>query len=244
MLAYCWRCETPLSNTETRMDDTYRDRQDPSVTVWFQLDSGEKIGVWTTTPWTLPSNLALAVGPDITYAVLEKDGERFLLGESRLAAYAKELEGFSQTGTLQGAELVGKRYTPLFDYLVEQAGPNAFQVLGADFVTTEDGTGVVHMAPAFGEDDQNACNAAGIPTIVTVDDHTRFTALVPDFQGEQSSTSTSRSSGCSGSAACCSGRTRTRTRTRTAGAARPRWSTRRSRPGSWRSPRSGTGWSS
>ncbi len=147
MLAYCWRCETPLSNTETRMDDTYRDRQDPSVTVWFQLDSGEKIGVWTTTPWTLPSNLALAVGPDITYAVLEKDGSRYLLGESRVAAYAKELEGFEQVGTVQGSELVGKRYTPLFDYLVEQAGPHAFQVLGADFVTTEDGTGVVHMRP-------------------------------------------------------------------------------------------------
>ncbi|MFI5844469.1 isoleucine--tRNA ligase [Catenuloplanes sp. NPDC051500] len=185
VLAYCWRCETPLSNTETRMDDTYRDRQDPSVTVWFQLDSGEKIAVWTTTPWTLPSNLALAVGPDITYAVLSRDGEKYLLGENRVAAYAKELEGFEQVGTVQGSELVGKRYTPLFDYLVEQAGPNAFQVLGAEFVTTEDGTGVVHMAPAFGEDDQNTCNEAGIPTIVTVDEHTRFTALVPDFQGEQ-----------------------------------------------------------
>jgi isoleucyl-tRNA synthetase len=73
VLAYCWRCETPLSNTETRMDDVYRDRQDPALTVWFQLDTGEKVGVWTTTPWTLPSNLALAVGPDIEYAVLERD---------------------------------------------------------------------------------------------------------------------------------------------------------------------------
>ncbi|RKR87764.1 isoleucyl-tRNA synthetase [Micromonospora pisi] len=191
VLAYCMRCETPLSNTETRMDDVYRDRHDPTLTVWFQLDPtadgqpGEKIGVWTTTPWTLPSNLALAVGPDIEYAVLERDGERYILGAARVAAYAKELEGFTQIGTVYGRDLVGRRYTPLYDFLVEAGGPNAFQVLGADFVTTEDGTGVVHLAPAFGEDDQNTCNAAGIPTIVTVDDHARFTALVPRYQGEQ-----------------------------------------------------------
>ncbi|WJK43942.1 isoleucine--tRNA ligase [Solwaraspora sp. WMMA2056] len=191
VLAYCWRCETPLSNTETRMDDVYRDRQDPSVTVWFELAPAqpggptERIGVWTTTPWTLPSNLALAVGPDIEYAVLQRDGQRHLLGAARVEAYAKELEGFERVGTVRGADLVGRRYTPLFDFLVDRAGPNAYQVLGADFVTTEDGTGVVHMAPAFGEDDQNACTAAGIPTIVTVDDHTRFTALVPPYAGEQ-----------------------------------------------------------
>ncbi|MCA2217908.1 isoleucine--tRNA ligase [Jidongwangia harbinensis] len=185
VLAYCFRCETPLSNTETRMDDVYRDRTDPALTVRFRLDTGEDIAVWTTTPWTLPSNLALAVGPDIEYAVLEKDGQKLLLGAGRVGAYAKELEGYEQTGTVLGRDLVGRRYTPLFDYLVEPGGENAFQVLGADFVTTEDGTGVVHMAPAFGEDDQLACNAAGIPTVVTVDDHTRFTALVPDYQGVQ-----------------------------------------------------------
>jgi isoleucyl-tRNA synthetase len=185
VLAYCFRCETPLSNTETRMDDVYRDRTDPALTVWFTLDTGEKVGVWTTTPWTLPSNLALAVGPDIEYAVLEKDGTRHVLGAARLDAYAKELEGFDRVGTVYGRDMVGRRYTPLFDFLVEQAGSNAFQVLPADFVTTEDGTGTVHLAPAFGEDDQNVCNAAGIPTIVTVDDHTRFTALVPAYQGVQ-----------------------------------------------------------
>ncbi|MDQ7902906.1 isoleucine--tRNA ligase [Phytohabitans sp. ZYX-F-186] len=184
VLAYCWRCETPLSNTETRMDDVYRDRQDPSLTVWFTLDSGEKVAVWTTTPWTLPSNLALAVGPDIEYAVLaDAAGQRYVIGAARLAAYEKELGHLTQVGVVRGAELVGRRYTPLFDFLADT--PNAFQVLGADFVSTEDGTGVVHMAPAFGEDDQNACNAAGIPTVVTVDEHTRFTALVPPYQGEQ-----------------------------------------------------------
>jgi isoleucyl-tRNA synthetase len=190
VLAYCWRCETPLSNTETRMDDVYKDRQDPALHVLFQLlddegRSAEKIAVWTTTPWTLPSNLALAVGPNLEYAVLEKDGEKLIMGASRVAAYAKELEGYEQVGTMTGAELAGRRYTPLFDFLVEQAGPNAFQVLAADFVSDSDGTGVVHLAPAFGEDDQNACNAAGVPTIVTVDAHTRFTSLVPPYEGQQ-----------------------------------------------------------
>ncbi|MEV4352211.1 isoleucine--tRNA ligase [Actinoplanes sp. NPDC049596] len=185
VLAYCFRCETPLSNTETRMDDVYRDRTDPALTVTFKLETGERIAVWTTTPWTLPSNLALAVGPAIEYAVLEKDGEKLILGGSRVAAYSKELEGWTQVGTVRGSELAGRRYEPLFDFLVEAGGPNAFQVLAADYVTDEDGTGVVHQAPAFGEDDQNVCNAAGIPTVVTVDDHTRFTSLVPDWQGVQ-----------------------------------------------------------
>ena len=208
VLAYCWRCETPLSNTETRMDDVYRDRHDPAVTVAFDLlpaqpvagADGELTGglaaddpasgplkllVWTTTPWTLPSNLAVAVGPEIEYTVFEKDGERVVLGTARIGEYAKELGDYTPVGTVTGAQLAGRRYTPLFDFLVDQAGPNAYQVLAADFVTTEDGTGVVHMAPAFGEDDQNACVAAGIPTVVTVDDRTRFTALVPPYQGLQ-----------------------------------------------------------
>jgi isoleucyl-tRNA synthetase len=195
VLAYCWRCETPLSNTETRMDDVYRDRQDPAVTVALDLlpedgashaaAGAAKLLVWTTTPWTLPANLAVAVGPEIEYTVLEKDGERVVLGSARVGAYAKELDGYTPVGTVTGAQLAGRRYRPLFDFLVDQAGPNAFQVLLADYVTTEDGTGVVHQAPAFGEDDQNVCQAAGIPTIVTVDDHTRFTALVPPYEGLQ-----------------------------------------------------------
>jgi isoleucyl-tRNA synthetase len=190
VLAYCWRCETPLSNTETRMDDVYRDRQDPALTVWFTLDTEpgaptEKIAVWTTTPWTLPSNLALAVGPAIEYAVMEKDGQKAYVGVARLDAYAKELSGWTRTGTVAGSELAGRRYRPLFDFLVDQAGDNAYQVLAADFVTTEDGTGVVHLAPAFGEDDQLVCNNHGIPTLVTVDDHTRFTSVVPPYQGLQ-----------------------------------------------------------
>jgi isoleucyl-tRNA synthetase len=185
VLAYCWRCETPLSNTELRMDeDVYRDRQDPALTVWFELDSGDRILAWTTTPWTLPSNLALAVGPDIEYDVyLDEDGHRYVLAASRAGAYAKELANASKVDTVLGRDLVGRRYTPLFDFLADT--PNAFQVIGADFVSTEDGTGVVHMAPAFGEDDQNACQSVGIPTVVTVDEHTRFTSLVPAYEGLQ-----------------------------------------------------------
>ena len=154
VLAYCWRCETPLSNTETRMDDVYQDRQDPALTVGFQLETGEKLLVWTTTPWTLPSNLAVAVGPDIDYAVLERAGERVILGAARVGAYAKELADYEPVGTVKGSDLVGRSYTPLFDFLADT--PNAFRVLGGDFVSTEDGTGAVHMAPAFGEDDQRA----------------------------------------------------------------------------------------
>ena len=186
VLAYCWRCETPLSNTETRMDDVYRDRQDPALTVMFHLESGEQILAWTTTPWTLPSNLALAVGADIDYAVLEEadsDGQprRYILAEARLEAYEKELAGATRIGTLKGADLIGRKYTPLFPFLADT--PNAFHVLAADFVSTEDGTGVVHMAPGFGEDDQIACNAVGIPTLCPMDEHGRFTEEVAPWAG-------------------------------------------------------------
>lgn len=179
VLAYCWRCETPLSNAETRQDDAYRDRTDPAVTVSFELETGDRLLVWTTTPWTLPANFAVAVGRDIDYVVAERDGQRYVLAKSRLAAYPE----FRAVSTLKGAELVGKRYRPPFDYLA--GTQNAFQIIDADFVTADDGTGVVHLAPAYGEDDQNACAAAGIPTVLTVDDGARFTAVVPDFHNMQ-----------------------------------------------------------
>ena len=181
VLAYCWRCETPLSNTETRMDDVYRDRQDPALTVKFSLATGERILAWTTTPWTLPSNLALAVNPEIDYAVVELNGEKLILAEARLASYERELGEAVRVGTLKGSELVGRTYTPLFNYFAET--PSAFQVLGAEFVTTEDGTGVVHMAPGFGEDDQIVCLAAGIETICPMDSHGCYTADVSDWAG-------------------------------------------------------------
>ena len=184
VLAYCWRCETPLSNTETRMDDVYRQRQDPAVTVGFPLATGELLLIWTTTPWTLPSNLAVAVNPGIDYVVVEHEGRRFVLAQSRLAHYARELGADPVVvRTLKGSDLVGTAYTPPFGFFAGRE--NAHRVLAADFVTTEDGTGVVHLAPAFGEDDKAATDAAGIEPVVPVDAQGRFTAEVPPYQGQQ-----------------------------------------------------------
>jgi isoleucyl-tRNA synthetase len=183
VLPYCWECETPLSNFETRLDDAYRERQDPAITVAFELDTGERLLVWTTTPWTLPSNLALAVGPDIEYAVFEEDGSRYVLGAGTAATYERELAGATRVDTVMGAELVGRRYRPLFDFFADH--PGAFTVLAGDFVSTTEGTGVVHLAPGFGEDDQRVCEANGIAVVVPVDERARFTDAVPDYAGLQ-----------------------------------------------------------
>ena len=192
VLAYCWRCETPLSNTETRMDDVYVDRQDPALTVGFELLDGPWAGArllaWTTTPWTLPANLALAVGPDIDYAVVEHDGQRATCSPpTAWPPTPPSSATSSRWRRCAGDELVGARYRPLFDFFADTerfATERAFQVLAGDFVSTEEGTGVVHMAPGFGEDDQIACNAVGIPTLVPMDEHGRYTAEVPDWAGE------------------------------------------------------------
>jgi isoleucyl-tRNA synthetase len=204
VLWYCWRCETPLSATETKMDDVYQDRQDPAVTVGLRLTApstdldGALALVWTTTPWTLPSNLAMAVHPDIDYVLVEgRDGQRYVLAEARLGAYARELGGLpadsaepgagEDTATVlrrfKGTELLGLRYTPPFDFFLGR--PNAHQVLAADYVTTEDGTGIVHIAPAFGEEDKEVTDAAGIDVVVPVDSRGEFTAEVPPYAGLQ-----------------------------------------------------------
>ncbi|MFM8901933.1 MAG: class I tRNA ligase family protein, partial [Actinomycetota bacterium] len=182
VLPYSWALETPLSNTETRMDDAYKQVQDPAVTVGFSLDTGEIILAWTTTPWTLPSNLALAVGPEIEYVVVEQDSKKLIIAKERLSAYEREFPEPVVLQTLRGSQLVGRRYRPLFDYFSDQA--NAFQIIGGDFVTTEDGTGVVHLAPGFGEDDQRVCQEAAIDLVVPVDSRGRFTAEVSDFAGQ------------------------------------------------------------
>ena len=186
VLAYCWRCETPLSNTETRMDDVYKDRQDPALTVQFTLDSGEHMVAWTTTPWTLPSNLALAVGSDIDYAVLDRDGERYIMAEALVGAHEAEFGHAQRIDTLRGSDLVGRRYTPLFNYFADtdlHGTENAWQVLAADFVSTDDGTGIVHLASGFGEDDQIVANEAGIPTLCPMDEHGCYTAEISDYAG-------------------------------------------------------------
>ena len=185
VLWYCTRCETPLSNAETRMDEnTYRDRQDPAVTVAMPLETGEKALIWSTTPWTLPSNLSMSVHPDVDYVTVYHDGERYILAEARLAAYARELgEDAAEhvVARFKGADLLGRRYTPPFDFFLGR--PNAHRILAADYVTTEDGTGLVHIAPAFGEEDKVETDAAGIEPLVPVDASGKFTAEVPPYQG-------------------------------------------------------------
>ncbi|MDA3624448.1 isoleucine--tRNA ligase [Saccharopolyspora sp. WRP15-2] len=194
VLWYCWRCETPLSNTETKMDDVYRQRQDPAVTIGLRLQApgkaydGALALAWTTTPWTLPSNLAAAVHPEVDYVLVApaNSSERYVLAEARLSAYARELgEDVAEhvVERFKGSDLLGTKYQPPFDFFVGRE--NAHQVLAADYVTTDDGTGLVHIAPAFGEDDKVVTDAAGIEPVVPVDAHGKFTAEVPPYQGLQ-----------------------------------------------------------
>ncbi len=187
VMPYSWAAETPVSNFETRMDDAYRERQDPAVTVRFALeraanDAGPmELWIWTTTPWTLPSNLAAAVGAEIEYALFEQDGKRVVLGAGVVDKYKKELAGAAQVGTLKGRELVGRGYQPLFPFF--ENAKNAFRILAGDFVDTAEGTGIVHLAPGFGEDDQRVCAENGIEIVCPVDEKGRFTSAVPDWQG-------------------------------------------------------------
>ena len=174
---------------ETRMDDSYRERQDPAVTVRFELipNDGDDLPIdllaWTTTPWTLPSNLALAVGPDIEYDVFEIGGRRILLGSAAAPGFERELEGAKRVGHVSGSSLVGRRYQPLFPFFEDHE--DAFRVLGVDFVDTEEGTGIVHMAPGFGEEDMATCAAAKIDIVCPVDDAGCFTSEVSDWAGLQ-----------------------------------------------------------
>ncbi|PIW27885.1 MAG: isoleucine--tRNA ligase [Rhodobacterales bacterium CG15_BIG_FIL_POST_REV_8_21_14_020_59_13] len=187
VVPYSWAVESPLSNFETRLDNSYRMRTDPAVTVAFALTDGTglldgaRVLIWTTTPWTLPSNLAIAVGEDITYAVMGKGADKLVLSANGLEKYKKELEGYEKLGEVSGAELKGLHYTPPFDYFLGQE--NAFRVLSGDFVVDEDGTGIVHMAPGFGEDDLKACKGAGIGVVVPVDHTGRYTSAITDYEG-------------------------------------------------------------
>ncbi len=195
VLPYCWNDETPLSSHELRMDDdVYQSRQDPAITVGFAVpgDSGGPLAgahllVWTTTPWTLPSNQAVAVNPEVTYVeVAGPDGRRYVLAEARLPAYTREFgEEPVVRGRFTGADVIGVRYLPPFPYFMAGAGAhNAFQVLCGDFVTTEDGTGIVHMAPAYGEDDKATTDTVGVVPVTPVDSRGRFDATVPDYRDQ------------------------------------------------------------
>ena len=188
-LPYCWNDETPLSAHELRMDDdVYQNRQDPAVTVGYRLETGELALIWTTTPWTLPANLAMAVHEDVDYVVVESDftgtTERYVLAEARLAAYARELGEDAASRIVRrckGADLVGLRYTPPFSYYLGH--PLSHTVLHAPYVTTTDGTGIVHIAPAFGEEDKLLTDTYGITPVIPVGPDGKFIAPVGDYAG-------------------------------------------------------------
>ncbi|MBV9521081.1 MAG: isoleucine--tRNA ligase [Hyphomicrobiales bacterium] len=192
VVPYSWAVQTPLSNFETRLDNSYRERDDPALTVAFTLKPATrgysgyrgagKLLAWTTTPWTLPSNMALAVHPKLDYAVMEKDGERLILAQATLERYERELKDYKQVETVQGADLTSRIYEPLFPYFKTYES-QAFRVRPADFVGVEDGTGVVHIAPGFGEEDMELARADGIPIVVPVDVAGRFTSEVRDYEG-------------------------------------------------------------
>jgi len=194
VLPYCWNDETPLSNHELRMDDdVYQNRQDPAVTVGLRLTSGPAEGalalVWTTTPWTLPSNLAIMIGSEIEYVVVEapvpgtNTTARYLLAAARLAAYAHELGAKPELVSRHtGAELVGSTYVPPFTYF--QGHANAFRMVAADdAVTTSDGVGLVHTAGAFGEVDKEVTDREGIEAVMPVGKDGKFTHPVDDYAG-------------------------------------------------------------
>ncbi len=186
VLPYCPRCETPIANSEIAMDNSYKDIKDISITAKFELENepGTYILAWTTTPWTTPGNVALAVGGDIDYVKVEAEGEKYILAKERLADVMGERE-YEVVEEIKGIDLVGKKYKPLFDYFSRDTKlenrENAWQIYAGDFVTTESGTGVVHTAPAFGEDDMELAKKENLPTIKHVDRAGKFTGEVSDF---------------------------------------------------------------
>jgi isoleucyl-tRNA synthetase len=179
---YCPRCATPLSNFE--MNEGYKDVQSPSITVCFPLvgDPATKLLVWTTTPWTLPSNVACAVGPRIRYLKVKDGDSTFIIAKDRIAAYYKDPSLYTVIEEVSGEQLQGLRYVPLFDYFAK-ASEKFFSIACADFVSTEDGTGVVHIAPAFGEDDFAVGKKLDLPIVCPVDEEGKFTADIPEYAG-------------------------------------------------------------
>lgn len=204
VMPYSWAAETPISNHETRLDNAYRERTDKAITVAFELTERPKfleelwseetkakikcyrILAWTTTPWTLPSNLALAVNKEMGYDVYVKDDVAYIASAKYITTKANGDEVTRENGGIHlghnfsGKNLIGASYKPLFPYFKDHH--KAFRILdGSDFVTDEDGTGVVHMAPGFGEDDQRVCEANGIEVVCPVDNAGRYTDEITDL---------------------------------------------------------------
>ena len=181
---YDWVNGTVVSNSEASQD--YREIVDDAVTVWFELENGDRVIAWTTTPWTLPANSALAVNPNMTYLRMQDtDGAVYVIAESRLKAYEKQFANTTEIGRVKGSDLAGMHYTPLFPYYAGQSDL-LYQVIPADYVSDSDGTGIVHIAPAYGADDFWAAKNIDpkFPVLLNVDTYGNFTDEVTDFAGE------------------------------------------------------------
>ncbi len=209
ILPYCPRCSTVLSTHE--LAQGYKDVNDMTVTVRFKITQAPK-GVndpemangktyfiaWTTTPWTLPSNLGLCMGPELDYVKIKdkESGDFYIFAEARLGAYYKDPEAYEIIYRAKGKDFLGARYEPLFPYFGKYADPatceadskqkcteGAFRMFNAAYVSTEDGTGIVHIAPAFGEDDHQVFAGSGVPEVEPIDAECKFTKEVPDYAG-------------------------------------------------------------
>lgn len=181
VVPYSYGAQTALSNFETRQDDSYRDREDLTATIKFRLTDGRTILGWTTTPWTLPSNLLLAVNPKLDYVLYRLKDEELIIAADAVERYQSELENAVEARRFSGQELVGKTYEPLFGYFTQ--AQHAFRIVEGDFVEAGEGTGVVHIAPGHGEDDYWLGKREDVPIISPVDDEGRFTAEVKDYVG-------------------------------------------------------------
>lgn len=176
ILVYCTKDATPISKSEVAMENSYQMDTDPSVYVYFQLeDTDEYLLAWTTTPWTLPANVALAVNKDLKYSLVEYEGKKFYVAADAVENVMQDEKhqplAHTILKTVNGAELAGHHYTPLF----QNHGPDAHRILSADFVTADSGTGIVHQAPAYGEDDYELCKKEGVPLVSIVDENGHYT---------------------------------------------------------------------
>jgi isoleucyl-tRNA synthetase len=176
ILVYCTKDATPISKSEVAMENSYQLDTDPSVYVYFRLqDSDEYLLAWTTTPWTLPANVAVAVNEKVEYSLLEYGDKQFYVATDAVKRVMQDEKhqalSFKTLKKVMGRDLVGKNYHPLF----ENRGPNAHRILHADFVTTAEGTGIVHEAPAYGEDDYELCKRENVPTVSLVDENGNYT---------------------------------------------------------------------
>jgi isoleucyl-tRNA synthetase len=182
VMPYCPRCATGLSNFEVGM--AYEDKTDKAITVKFEIEDepGTFLLAWTTTPWTLPGNLALALGKNISYLKIKSDKHFYILAKDKLDDYRKDFPNLKIVSEFKGSKIVGKKYKPIFNFYKKVK--KAFEILAGDFVSTEDGTGIVHIAPAFGEDDYRVAKENGIDFFMPVNDLGEFELNVPDYAGQ------------------------------------------------------------